>query len=199
MILIIIIVTSLISYIAFRNKDIMYKFQFNAYQIYHRREIYRFISHAFLHADMMHLFVNMLVLYSFSDNVMSYFRFYFGGKAILYMLILYFGSIVFSTLYTFIKHRDNPHYNAVGASGAVSAVLFTSIFFTPMHKVLFFGVIPIPGIIFGVAYMIYSYIMSKRSRDNIAHDVHFWGGVYGFVFPILLKPELLKDFINQII
>ncbi len=199
MILIIIIVTSVISYMAFRDRNIIYKFQFNAYQIYHKGEIYRFVSHAFLHADMTHLIINMLVLFSFGSNVLMYYRYYFGGKAILLMILLYFGSIVFSTLYTFIKHRDNPYYNAVGASGAVSAIIFSSIFFTPMSKVLFFGIIPIPGIIFGVAYMGYSYFMSKRSNDNIAHDVHFWGGVYGFLLPLLLKPQLFNVFINQII
>jgi len=153
----------------------------------------------FCMTDMTHLVINMLVLWSFSTNVNVIFKFYFGAMAIPYLLILYFGSIIFSTLYTFVKHRNNPHYNAVGASGAVSAIVFASIFFTPMHKIYFFGVVPIPGIIFGVAYMIYSYIQSKRSRDNIAHDVHFWGGVFGFVFPILLKPELLGYFIDQVL
>ena len=199
MIFIIIAITSLVSFLAFSKREIMYKFQFNAYQIYRRKEIHRIITHAFLHADWTHLIINMIVLYSFGNNVLAYFRYHFGGKATLYIILLYFGGIIFSTLFSLVKNRNNPHYNAVGASGAVSALVFTSIFFAPMHKVYLFGVVPIYGILFGVIYMVYSYIQSKRSRDNIAHDVHFWGGVYGFVFPILLKPELLNSFINQFI
>ena len=113
-------------------------------------------------------------------------------------LFLYFSSIIISSIFSTIKHKNNPYYNAVGASGAVSAINFTFVFFYPWEKILFFGVIPIPAIIFGAIFLIYSYIMGKRSADNIGHDAHFWGAVYGLIFPIIFKPELIKYFIANL-
>ena len=98
-----------------------------------------------------------------------------------------------------MKNRNNPYYNAVGASGAVSAVVFTSIILKPWSQIYFFGILPIPGIIFAIAYLIYSWQMGKRSKDNIAHDTHFFGALFGMVFPIILDPGLLSDFIEQLL
>ena len=92
--------------------------------------------------------------------------------------------------------RDS--YNAVGASGAVSAIVFASIFFAPMSKLLVFGILPLPAILFGILYLGYSYYMSKKSVDNVAHDTHFWGAVFGFIFPMLIKPELYNVFLSQL-
>ena len=202
--LIIIIITSVFSIIAFSRPGLMHKYQFNPYQIYHLKQWYRLITHAFLHADWTHLIINMLVLFSFGSALEYYFEYFFGAKKILYFLILYFGSIVISTLYASMKHKDNYRYNAVGASGAVSAVVFACIFFAPLEKVYLFGVVGIPGIVFAVLYLIYSYYMSKKARqggqeaDNVAHDAHFWGAVFGFVFPLFLDAGLFSVFINQL-
>jgi membrane associated rhomboid family serine protease len=86
----------------------------------------------------------------------------------------------------------------VGASGAVSAVVFTSIFFRPLDNLYIMGILPIPAIIFGVAYLVYSHYMSKMSSDNINHDAHFIGAVFGFIYPLLLDPKLFKVFLNQL-
>jgi len=200
--IIIIAATAIFSYIAFRRPEIMRRYDFAPYRIAARKEYHRFITHAFLHADWPHLIINMLVLFSFGSHVEKIFDHYsiYGflkipGSA---YVLLYVGGIILSTISTFLRHRKDPDYLAVGASGAVSAVVFTSIFFSPFGKVYFFGVLPIPGIVFGVLYLIYSSYMSRKGRDNINHDAHFWGAVYGFVFPVLMDPELIKLFLSQL-
>ncbi len=193
---IIIGITAVVSYLAFQNPALMDKLQFNAAIIVHRKQYYRVVSHAFIHIGWMHLAVNMLVLYFFGRNVESYFGYFFGNKAALYFLVLYIGGILVSNAWSLIKHKNDYYYNAVGASGAVSAVLFAFIFLDPWEKLYLFAIIPIPGIIFGVGYLIYSYQMGKRKADNVAHDAHFLGAVFGFIFPIILKPELFSRFIE---
>jgi len=198
MTILIIIITAVVSVVAFQQHEIGYKYNFNAYQIYHRRQWYRIFTHAFLHANWEHLIVNMFVLFSFGTALWSYFYVYFGSNVLLLYLGIYVGGIIISSLYTLIKEKDNHNYNAVGASGAVSAVVFACIFFNPLSKIYFFGIVPIPGILFGGIYLGYSYYMSKKNVDNIGHDAHFWGAVYGFVYPIILKPSLLSNFFNQL-
>ncbi len=198
MTILIIIIASVFSVVAFQQPQLMYRYNFNAYQVYHRKQWYRVFTHAFLHANWEHLIINMIVLFSFGTSLWHYFYIYFGKNVLLLYLGLYVGGIIVSTIFTLVKEKDNFNYNAVGASGAVSAVVFACIFFAPMHKILFFGIVPVPGILFGVIYLGYSYYMSKRNIDNIGHDAHFWGAVYGFVYPILLKPSLLSNFFNNL-
>lgn len=195
----IILITSVFSIIAFSQHSLIYKYQFNPYQILNRRQYARLILHAFLHANWTHLIVNMLVLYSFGTVLERYFQQFFGNNWIPYYLILYFGAILVSPLYALYKHRKDYLYNAVGASGAVSAVVFAAIFFDPWNKIYFFAMIPMPGIVFAALYLIYSWLMSNRSKDNVAHDTHFFGAVFGFLVPILLDPELLGFFIKQLL
>ncbi|MFW5831248.1 MAG: rhomboid family intramembrane serine protease [Prolixibacteraceae bacterium] len=195
---IIIGVTFAVSYTAFQNNELFQKLQFNAAQIVHRKQYYRLISHAFIHANWPHLIVNMLVLYFFGRNIEAYFSHFFGNRATLYYILLYVGGILAANILGLIKHKNNYYYNAVGASGAVSAVLFAFIFFDPWEKLYFFGILPIPGIIFAIGYLIYSYQMGKRKTDNVAHDAHFLGAVFGFIFPVIFEPELFSRFIDQL-
>lgn len=190
--------TALVSYLAFQNSALMEKLQFNAALIVHKKQYYRLVSHAFIHVGWTHLLVNMLVLYFFGPHVEDYFGYFFGNKATFYFLILYIGGIIISNGWSLIKHQNNYYYNAVGASGAVSAVLFTFIFLNPWEMLYLFAIIPIPGIVFGIGYLIYSYQMGKRKSDNVAHDAHFLGAVFGFVFPLILKPDLFNRFIDQL-
>jgi membrane associated rhomboid family serine protease len=192
--LMLILIIVLISALAFSQKDAMAQLQFNAYRIYHQHQYYRIVTHAFVHANWEHLIVNMIVLYSFGMAVEHYFQINFGTIGTYYYLILFFGSVIFSSLWSLVQQRDNPYYIAVGASGAVSAVLFTAIFFDPWSNIYFFGILPIPGIIFGALYLYYSYYMSTKKTDNIGHDAHFLGAVFGFFFPVMLRPSLLMDF-----
>ncbi|MCY1719597.1 rhomboid family intramembrane serine protease [Prolixibacteraceae bacterium Z1-6] len=191
-------VTAVVSYIAFQNHELSNKLQFNAAKIIHQKEYYRLISHAFIHANWPHLVVNMMVLYFFGRNIEAYFGYYFGNNATAYLLLLYFGGILASNIWSLIKHKNNYYYNAVGASGAVSAVLFATIFFQPWEPLYLFAILPIPGILFALGYLLYSYQMSKKQKDNVAHDAHFLGAVFGFVFPILLKPDLFERFIDHL-
>lgn len=193
---IIIGITAIVSYMAFQSPALMNKLQFNAALIVHQKQYYRIISHAFIHVGWSHLLVNMLVLYFFGRNVESYFGYFFENKATLYYLILYIGGILISNVWSLIKHQNDYYYNAVGASGAVSAVLFAFIFLDPWEMLYLFAIIPVPGIIFAVGYLLYSYQMGKRNADNVAHDAHFLGAVFGFIFPIILKPDLFTRFIE---
>lgn len=190
--IIIITITVVISLLAFNNNQIFRRLAFNAYDIKHFKNSYRFLSYALIHADWMHLLVNMWVLYSFGQVVEEYYVMYFGTKGILYYILLYVGGTALSTLPSYGKHKDDYSYTAVGASGAVSAVVFASIIFAPLSKIYLFPIpIGIPAIIFGVLYLFYSAYMGKKKIDNIGHDVHFWGAIFGFVFTIILKPSLL--------
>jgi len=202
MTIIIIIITALISIIAFNREDVLSKMMLNPYQVFHKKELHRMITHGFLHADWTHLIINMIVLYSFGNNVENWFRQlkvagYINSVALSYSL-LYFGGIIVSSLITLFRYRNDRWYNSVGASGAVSAVVFTSIFFSPMERIYFFAVIPFPGILFAILYLIYSSIMSRRSKDNINHDAHFLGAVYGLLFPVLISLDLLTHFLKEL-
>jgi len=198
--IIIIIITVATSIMAFQNAATFYKMKFNAYLIHHNRQWYRFFTYALLHADWAHLLVNMFVLWSFGTLVEQLFNFHFGNIATVYFLLLYVGGVMFSTLPSYGKHKNNDFYNAVGASGAVSAVLFSSIIMYPQGSIVFlFFPVPIPAWIFGILYLVYSAYMAKRGSDNIGHDAHFWGAVYGVVFTIALNPSFVPEFFRNIL
>ena len=146
----VIIITSLISIYAFFNAVLFERMKFNAYAIRHQGQGWRFLSYGLVHADWVHLFINMFVLYSFGKAVIEAYRYYFDLKGYLFYLLLYVGGIGFSVLFDYGKHKDDPHYNAVGASGAVSAVLFASILVFPTGSVYLFPIpFPIPSVVFG--------------------------------------------------
>jgi membrane associated rhomboid family serine protease len=200
MILSIIVITSLISIMAFYNPDLMNRLQFNAYSIKHNRQGYRFLTYGLVHAGWAHLAINMFVLWSFGRIVYAFYLYHFGNLGILYFLLLYVGGIMFSVLFDYGRHKDHDWYNAVGASGAVSAVVFASIILYPSGGVyLFFIPIEIPSPVFGILYLVYSAYMARRGRDNIGHDAHFWGAIYGVVLTIAFKPELFLLFWEEVI
>ncbi len=200
--LIIVILTVLVSVAAFRKPSLLNRFDLSPYDIAQNKEYYRIFTHAFLHTDYMHLGINMLVLYSFGSGIEQIFGnledqgIIFSGP--FFYILLYVASVALASLSTIIKYRASRGYSAVGASGAVSAVVFTFIFFAPLQKIYFYMVLPIPGIIFGVLYLIYSSYMGRRNKDNINHAAHFWGAVVGFLFPILLEPELFMVFLENL-
>lgn len=112
----------------------------------------------------------------------------------LWYLLLYFGGMVAASVYDLIRYRNNPRYASIGASGAVSAVVFASIFFNPWSKIYLLGVIPIPGIIFGLLYIGYSSYMGRRQGDRINHFAHLFGALFGFLFPLLMNPSFFSVF-----
>lgn len=195
---IIIALTAYTSYRAFSNYSLFDKMKFNAYDIVHNKKQAKLFTHALIHADWNHLIFNMLTLFFFGPTVESVFVSIWGTQGIFYFILFYISAIAASSFFSLFKYKDVWSYNAVGASGAISAVLFAFILFAPTQKLYLFFALPIPGYIYGVAYLLYSYQMSKRGSDNIGHDAHFWGAVYGFMFPILLKPSLFERFFNQL-
>lgn len=197
---IIIAVTALTSILAFNNGNIFYQFTFNPFRIHHFMQAYRFVSHGLIHADWTHLLVNMFVLLSFGVTVEeSYIKIFGSGKGESCYLLLYLGGILFSSIPSYVKYKDDQSYTAVGASGAISSVVFASILISPLSGIRFIFIpIDIPAFVFGVLYLVYSAYMSKRGTDNIGHDAHFWGALFGLAFTIILKPSLFNDFIFKI-
>lgn len=198
MTIVIIVITVLISLAAFQKNELLYKYQFNAYQVTKRKQWYRMITYGFLHANWEHLLVNMVVLYFFGKALETYFGYYLGTLGVIYFIVLYLSSIIVSTIYDLNKHKEHYHYNAVGASGATSAIVFATIFFAPYEPIYLFFVVPIPGILFAAGYLYYSYYMGKKNLDNIGHSAHFSGAIFGFLFPLIIKPQLFSLFLQQI-
>jgi membrane associated rhomboid family serine protease len=191
--------TVIISIMAFNNNDLFRKLLFNAYLIKFKKQWYRFFSYALVHSGWMHLIINMYVLWSFGDIVEYVLKNNFGAQGILYYALLYVGGIIFSTLFDFRRHKDDPYYNAVGASGAVSAVVFASILLYPSGSIFIFPIpFPLPSWVFGIAYLIYSVYMDKKGHDNIGHNTHFWGAVFGIIFTAIALPGSVQNFFTTI-
>lgn len=197
--IIIIIVTAAVSIPAFNNSKLFYKLDFTPYIIERNKEWHRFLSHALLHADWMHLIVNMLVLFFFGGITQNYFEAYAGTTGTFYFVLLYIGGIMFAILPTYKKQKDNPNYHSVGASGAVSSVLFSSVIFSPGTSICLYGLLCFPGIVWAIIYLVYSYIQGKKSGDYVNHDAHFWGAIFGVGFTFLTVPKSFPVFIDQIL
>ena len=206
---IIIGVTAAISIWCFSNRELKYKLTFSPYSARHQKKWYNVVTHAFVHADYIHLIFNLFVLYSFGFQKSAFadygleadFIRFFGKFGQFWFVLLYLGGILFATVPAFYKHSDNPNYLAVGASGAVSAVLFSSIILHPFESLqfIFLPGVPIYFIIFGVLYLAYEIYMSKRGKDNIAHDAHFSGAIFGIIFTFVIRPESVKELFEQIV
>jgi membrane associated rhomboid family serine protease len=165
-----------------------------------RREWHRFFTHAFVHADWIHLFFNMYVLYTFGRFLEMNFAEYFGPRGTLYYILLYVFAIIMSSIPSYEKHKNDHWYHAVGASGAVSAVVFSGILFNPTMKMgIIFLPIAMPAFIFGLLYLGYSYYMTHRGGDNIGHDAHFFGALFGIMFTIILDRDIGKNFIYMVL
>jgi membrane associated rhomboid family serine protease len=189
----IIALTVVVSLIGFTNEELRNKSLFYPYVMTSSKEYYRFLSHGLIHADYIHLFFNMFTLYSFGR---------FAEVALFNKteyIILYVTALIASSIFDFIKNRNNSGYAALGASGAVSAVLFSTLIFDPWSKgVALFGILALPNIVFAVLYLWYCAYSAKRGGDNIGHNAHMWGSLYGFAFTAIVRPELFKDFLDKL-
>lgn len=181
---------------AFTDKTIMWPWFVKRNNQYHR-----FIGSGFLHADFMHLFFNMFTLFFFGANIENRFAAYGLGGNVAY-LILYFTALIVSDIPTYIKHKNNYNYKALGASGAVSAIVFASIVFDPWSSLYLYGAIKLSALVFAVLYIAYCVYMGKKNHDNVNHDAHLWGAVYGLIFTLLLiwslEPQLFNTIIEQL-
>ena len=193
---IIIASVAVISFTAFNRKELFYKLMFSPSEVSQKGQWYRFLSHVFIHASWEHLIFNMLTFFFFGVLVEEAFVYFFGNLGMFFFLLEFLLGGILSSIPSYFKHKNNYSYSAVGASGAVSAILFTSILINPLNKIyIFFIPIGIPAFIFGILYLVYSAYMSKRNIDNIGHDAHFWGAVFGIAFPLAIKFELLDQFL----
>ena len=198
--IIIVIITGLISYQSFENSNLLNKLKHYPYTEARHKEYHRFLTSGFVHGSWMHLGINMFVLWQFGEIVESIFMQTFGDvMGRINYLLLYFLTIIFADIPTFIKHKDNPHFSSVGASGGVSGILFVYILFAPWQKLWLYGVLPIPGIVAGIAYLIYSTWASKKGGGRIDHDAHMYGAIFGFLFAIVLRPSFFTNFIERLI
>jgi membrane associated rhomboid family serine protease len=207
LVVIIVVITVGISLLAWSSSAIMSALLFRPYSIKNFREYYRFLTSGFIHANFIHLFVNMFVLYNFGTYVMQYFE---GitqvdgmpvsyAKSIYYFISMYLGGMIVANLPSYVKQQKNTLYASLGASGAVSAVLFSFILMDPLEKIfIFFIPIGIPAIFWGVFYLIYEYYSGTRQRDNVNHDAHIFGAIFGIVFTIAIHPAIVPDFFQQI-
>ena len=198
--LLLILVTSAVSILCFMGMLNPRALVFNAYDVWHRKQWHRMLSYGLVHGGWGHLFFNMLTLYFFGRVVEQYFQAAFGARAgVILYVVLYVTAIAVSTVGDLVKYRNNINYNAVGASGAVSAVLFASILFEPKMGIFIYLIpIPVPGYVFAPLYLLYCWYMARRNLDNIGHTAHFWGAVYGLVFPLVFRPDILQLFLRQL-
>ncbi|EJF09668.1 MULTISPECIES: rhomboid family intramembrane serine protease [Pontibacter] len=196
---ILIIITVGISWYAWKNHELMQNWIFHPYSVARDNSWHRFLTSGFLHADYTHLFFNMFTLFFFGNAVEMTFSAIFGDvTGILIYMLIYLGGIIVSDIPTFLKHRDDPSYRALGASGGVASVVFSSILFYPTQDICLYAILCIPGFILGILYLMYSYFQGKRMGDNINHDAHFYGAVYGMVISLALVPKAGPLFIEQI-
>jgi membrane associated rhomboid family serine protease len=186
-VLLIIIGNVLFSMKGFDDYSFLDKYKFQVGKVLGKEKI-RMLTSGFLHVDWMHLGFNMYALYVFGDIIATI-------LGTISFLIIYLGSLVTGSLYTLYYHKKEPYYSAVGASGAVSGIIYSSILLFPDMQLLLFFAIPIPGYVFGVGYLLYSIYGMKKQVGNIGHAAHLGGAIGGFVLTLVLKPELF--FINK--
>lgn len=206
--LIIVIITCIISIRAFSQQKVIEDLIFFGPAISNRKQYYRFISHGFIHADAIHLAFNMLALYSFGEGLERVLSFpcVFDKLGKVFFLILYFTSLIVASLPDYLKHRDDYHFKSLGASGAVSAVVFSMIIFFPQSPIgiLFLPGIEIPGYLFAIVYLAITVYLDKRGGGNINHSAHFWGAAYGIVFTLVCCQlfansfDVYQNFLEQI-
>ncbi len=194
----IIAITVLVSWYTLSKPVILQAMMMNPYKIQSQNEYYRFITSGLIHANFSHLLWNMFSLYFFGNVVEQYFSLIFGAAGPYYFVAFYILSIIVSDLPTYFKNRVHPGYNSLGASGGVSAVIFASVLFQPLEKICFYFVICLPGFILAIGYIMWSYYNGKKSNDNINHEAHLYGALFGIVFCAVLFPASIPHFLEQI-
>ncbi|GAP65507.1 cytoplasmic membrane protein [Mizugakiibacter sediminis] len=192
--LLIIAATCAVSFLAFRNDALLQRLILWPPAIARQRQYYRLLSYGLVHADGQHLLFNMITLYFFGRAMEGLYMRYLGGPG---YLLFYAGALVASILPTYAQNRENSGYRSLGASGAVSAVLFAFILVQPWATIFVFF-FPLPAILYAVLYVGYSIYMDRRGTDSINHSAHLWGAAYGVAFTLAMEPRLLARFLDQL-
>ncbi len=202
----IILITCTASIPGFSSEKLKEDLVFWPYVMKRQGQLYRFISHGALHADFMHLLFNMISFYSFGLALEDYlFPVLFGGKSRAMLAVLYLTGIVVAVVPDYFRYKDQVNYRSLGASGAVSAVVFSAITIQPNMPIQFIFIpYPIPGYFFGLGFLLLSAVLAKKGTGNIGHNAHFWGGVYGIFFTFLTAKmlsgiDLFRSFINHVL
>ena len=195
---VLIAITSICSIYGWNNPSFQSKWMFNPYAAYHGKQYYRFLTSGFIHSNTMHLLFNMIALFFFGGVIERIYSNVYGNAGIFFYLVTYLVGIIVSNLRTFYKHRDSSYYNSLGASGGVAAILFASIIYRPTSGICIYYTLCIPAFILGIVYLIYSYFSAKRSGDNINHDAHLYGSLFGAIFTIILRPVVVLEFFERI-
>lgn len=194
--LIILIVTVVVSLTAFSKPELTYKLTMSPYAIRRKREYWRFLTSGFVHGNWAHLGFNMFTFFFFgqaAEHIVAY----YGGSTTEFILF-YLAAIVVSDLPTYFMNRESIHYQSLGASGGVTAVVFCSILFNPLNKIYIYGLFGIPGFILGALYIIYSINQAKQMSDNVNHMAHLTGAAAGIIYSIYLYPGVLAQFFQEI-
>ena len=195
--LVVVAVTVLVSWRAFNDARLLDRLILWPPAIERHRQYERLLTHGFIHADWMHLLFNMITLYSFGGAVERVFAEWIGPLG---YLAFYLSAIVVAILPTWLRHRHDARYRSLGASGGVSAVLFSFILFDPWSKLIIFPIpVPIPAILFAVLYVGYSIWMDRRGGGNVNHSAHLWGAAYGVLFTLLLEPRVFTHFTQTLL
>jgi membrane associated rhomboid family serine protease len=190
--------TVLISLYAFKQPELFPKLMMNPYQTARKGQYYRFISSGFIHQDHMHLIFNMFSLYFFGRAVEIVFMGVFGQSGGFYFVALYLLGIIASDVPTFLKHKNNSGYNSLGASGGVASVIFAFILFRPLDDICLYFALCFPGFILGTLYLVFSWYQGRKSNDRINHDAHLYGALFGLVFCLIVYPESISIFWEQL-
>jgi membrane associated rhomboid family serine protease len=195
---IIIGITVLVSMIAFSNESLLGKLILNPYLVNTKGQYYRFLTSGFIHGNYTHLFFNMFSLFFFGQGMEHIFNLIFGEFGGVVFIALYLLAIVASDIPTYLKNKNNPSYNSLGASGGISAIIFAFIIFEPLESICIYVALCMPGFIFGTLYTVFSYYQGKRSNSNINHDAHLYGALFGLLFCIITYPAAIPVFIQQV-
>lgn len=193
------VLTFLVSYKCFQDQGLLHKLKHYPYAESKNGELYRFITSGLVHGDWAHLIINMYVFYEFGSVIEQLFISIHGplfGR--IWYIFLYLGTLIIADIPTYLKNKDNPNYASIGASGAVSGILFAYILFDPWAMLALFFVIPIPAIVFAVLYLIYSSWANKSQKGRIDHSAHYYGALSGLLITILFYPKVIQIFISRL-
>lgn len=192
------IIIGLVTYVSWQRPDLHRKLMLNPYDTIRGRQYYRLLTSGFVHNNTTHLFLNLFTLYFMGKGVETIFAMNFGTAGPVLYVVLFITAVIVANIPTTMKYKDSPHYNSLGASGAVSALVLAFILNDPLRELELYFFIPIPGYLLGVLFIVYSVVMSKRNVDNINHDAHLFGALYGMIFMLALRPETFSDFIGKL-
>ncbi|MBB6324392.1 membrane associated rhomboid family serine protease [Algoriphagus iocasae] len=196
---VLIILTAITSITGFNKPEFINRWMFVPYLIKNRGQWDRFITSGFIHKDYMHLLFNMFTFYFFGGFVEQFLAYKFGvvtGGII--FILFYLLGIIISDIPTYLKNKDDSYYRALGASGGTAATVFASIIIMPLSDICLFGILCLPGFILGALFLLYSYFKGKNGDDAINHDAHLYGAIFGIVFILIISPESIFHFIDQI-